>query len=298
MKASLRMPTALAAVAAVSALTFGAMPTATAASNKTCGKDKSKGLEAVALTKNGRLLCVDVDNPGKARSLGKVDGLTAGTTLIGIDYRAQNGKLYGVGSNGDIYTISAKDADATKVATMSTVPAGAAFGIDFNPTVDRLRVISDTGKNYRVDVTTGATTTDGDLTNPVPPPGMGTETALGVTAAAYTNNDKLAETATATTLFDIDTTKDRVALQSPANAGNLAATGTLGRNVDPDSGFDIYSTTRSGQARTNAAFAALSNGSRSTLYAVDLLDGSLKSLGKFASKRGEIIGLALPLNQK
>ena len=51
--------------------------------------------------------------------------------------------------------------------------------------------------------------------------------ALGLTGAAYTNND-LNQPSTATTLFDIDTTLDQVVIQSPPGNGILVATGKLG----------------------------------------------------------------------
>ena len=38
----------------------------------------------------------------------------------------------------------------------------ATFGVDFNPVPDRLRVVSNTGQNLRINVDTGATTTDTD----------------------------------------------------------------------------------------------------------------------------------------
>ena len=54
--------------------------------------------------------------------------------------------------------------------------------------------------------------------------------AAGVTAAAYTNND-LNQPDTGTTLFDLDTMQDQVAIQSPPGTGILVATGKLG--VEP-----------------------------------------------------------------
>ena len=295
---------ALLAAAALGAATLTAMPSAQAAS--TCGKGSAR-LEAVALTKSGKLLCVDVRNPGKARSLGKVGNVDSGTSLVGIDFRPENGKLYGLGSNGAIYTVNVGDAKATKVASgLKNVAGGGAvalsgtsFGVDFNPAVDRLRVISDSGQNLRINVVDGVTNVDTGLTNPPTPPATPPgPSAAGVTGAAYTNNDKVAKATTGTTLFDIDSALDRVSIQSPANGGTLAPTGSLGRSVDADNGFDIYSFVRRGVATRNVAFAVLSDGTRSTLYKVDLLDGSLNTLGKLAKSRGEIIGLALPLNQR
>jgi hypothetical protein len=68
-----------------------------------------------------------------------------------------------------------------------------------------------------------------------------TQPATGISGAAYYNNDL--DPATATTLFTVDPGRDQVAIQSPANAGLLAATGTLGVDAAGDVGFDIHYTT-------------------------------------------------------
>ncbi|MER5968122.1 DUF4394 domain-containing protein, partial [Streptomyces sp. NPDC002057] len=109
--------------------------------------------------------------------------------------------------------------------------------------------------------------------------------------AAYTNNDLA--TATATTLFDIDTTNDRVSLQSPANAGTLAPTGGLGVNAGPSAGFDIYYQASEG---SNRGFAALNTGGKQRLYKVNILNGRADLIGDFPTNR-QVIDLALPLNQ-
>ena len=101
---------------------------------------------------------------------------------------------------------------------------GNPFGVDFNPTVDSLRIVSDTGQNLRADVTTGTTLVDGSLNYPQTPPAPPI-IATGVTGVAYTNND--ADTNTATTLYDFDSNLDQVAIQAPANSGSLSPTGTL-----------------------------------------------------------------------
>ena len=81
---------------------------------------------------------------------------------------------------------------------------GGALGVDFNPTVDRLRVVSPTAAgNLRVNVDTGATTVDSTLTYPANPPTVpDAVTATGVSGAVYTNNDS--DPNTATTLYDLD----------------------------------------------------------------------------------------------
>ena len=69
------------------------------------------------------------------------------TGLVGIDFRVQDGKLYGVGDGGGIYTIDTKTAEAKRVSFLTETLNGKFFGVDFNPAADRLRIISDTGQN-------------------------------------------------------------------------------------------------------------------------------------------------------
>ncbi|MER5758921.1 DUF4394 domain-containing protein [Streptomyces sp. NPDC002082] len=251
-----------------------------------------QGLTAIGLTSDQRLVEFDVAKPSKTGALGKVSGLQGDTKLVGIDFRVQNEKLYGVGDRGGIYTLSTTNAKAVKVSQLTVTLSGTRFGVDFNPAANRLRVISDTGQNLRHNIddatATLGTTVDGTLTNPTTPP----STAMGVTGAAYTNNDLNA--ATATTLFDLDTMADRISLQSPANAGTLAPTGNLGVNAVPDAGFDIYFSTKTG---TNKGYAALSTGSSYSLYEINILTGKATNQGAFPSRQ-QVTDIALPLNQE
>ncbi|MGV9452797.1 DUF4394 domain-containing protein [Streptomyces sp. NPDC003635] len=254
----------------------------------------SDRLRAVGLTADQRLVSFRVDRPGTVLPLGRISGLRGDTKLVGIDYRVQNNKLYGVGDRGGIYTVREIGARATKVSQLGVALRGTSFGVDFNPAANRLRVISDTGQNLRHNIddpagapAAGGTAVDGTLTNPPVPPATTGTTATGVTGAAYTNNDLSA--ATATTLFDLDTAQDRISVQSPANAGTLAPTGGLGTDVPPDSGFDIHSSASRG---TNTGWAV--TGSR--LLRVDVLTGAATSTGSFPRGR-QVVDLAIPLRQ-
>ncbi|WP_405716119.1 DUF4394 domain-containing protein [Streptomyces xanthophaeus] len=250
-----------------------------------------KGLAAIGLTADQRLVEFDVDQPSKSVPARRVSGLTGDAKLVGIDFRVQNERLYGVGDRGGVYTLDTGNARATKVSQLTVALSGTFFGVDFNPAANRLRVISDTGQNLRHNIDDAAaapgTTVDGPLTNPGTPPA----TASGVTGAAYTNNDLNA--ATATTLFDLDTLADRISLQSPANAGTLAPTGSLGINAVPDAGFDIYSSPRTG---TNRGFATISTGGSYALYEIDVLNGRATGRGAFPG-RTQVTDIALPPNQ-
>ncbi|GFH35725.1 DUF4394 domain-containing protein [Streptomyces pacificus] len=251
--------------------------------------DGRRALEVIGLTDDLRLVQFRADRPNRVDPIGTVTGLQGDTDLVGIDYRVRNGLLYGVGNAGGVYIIGTGSAAATKVSQLSIVLQGRFFGVDFNPAADRLRIISDAGQNLRhnVDVAVGGTVADTPLTNP-PAPGA----ALGVTGAAYTNNDL--DTDTATSLFDIDTRNDRVVLQSPANSGTLAPTGNLGVDAGPGAGFDIYF---SAKDQSHRGFAALTVNAAQRFYEVSLITGRAERVGSFPSGR-QVFDIAIPLNQK
>jgi len=247
-------------------------------------------LEIVGLTRDQRLVCFNETAPSSATAIGTIRGLDGDSRIVGIDFRPADNTLYGLGDAGGVYTLSLEDASAALVSRLNVALDGTAFDIDFNPTVDRLRVISDAQQNLRVNVDTGATLEDTDLVYPgtVPTP------AVGVTAAAYTNNDSSPDTAT--TLFDLDTSLDQVVIQSPPNAGALAATGRLLVDAAGDAGFDIYSTVRDTRTIDVKAFATLGVSGRARFYRINLLSGRAQSRGTFPSTM-PVVDLAVPLNQ-
>ncbi|MFF4321261.1 DUF4394 domain-containing protein [Streptomyces sp. NPDC001568] len=247
------------------------------------------GPKVTGLTDDQQLVSFRAGDTDRVSTAGTVTGLAGDSTLVGIDYRVQNGLLYGVGNAGGVYTLDTTTAAATKVSQLSIALTGTAFGVDFNPAADRLRIISDTGQNLRhnVNVATGGTLADTPLTTP-----PATTPTLGVTGAAYTNNDL--DPATATSLFDIDTAADRVVLQSPANSGTLAPTGNLGVDAGPSAGFDIYFSPKDG---SNQGFAALSIDGSYRFYKVNPLTGAARDAGAFPDDR-QVFDVALPLNQK
>src|SRR5262245_2375918 len=77
---------------------------------------KSDQLTILALTADQRLLRFRECNPTKSDQIGSVQGLQApDTMLVGMDFRVQDGMLYGVGDRGGIYTIDTYTAAATLV---------------------------------------------------------------------------------------------------------------------------------------------------------------------------------------
>jgi hypothetical protein len=204
-----------------------------------------------------------------------VSGLEGDTRLVGIDFRVQDRTLYGVGEAGGLYSLTDAGA-ATKVGQLAQPLDGEVFGVDFNPAANALRIVSDTGQNLRQPFATTplpGSVADTALTNPAQPPATGTVPATGVVSAAYTNNDT--EDATGTSLFVLDGKVGRISLQSPANAGTLAPTGSLGVKADAGWGFDIYTD----EDGLNTGYATLQAGSGYELYSVDLLSGTATRIG-------------------
>lgn len=246
-------------------------------------------LRVIGLTSDRRLICFQENRPEEADDLGFISGLAGDTRLVGIDYRPATRVLYGLGNAGGIYTIDPATAQATFRSQLSVALVGASFGVDFNPVVDRLRIISDTGQNLRANVDTGVALVDGTLTYSSP-----ASPATGVTGAGYTNNDGDANTAT--TLYDVDSMLDQLAIQSPANAGTLSATGKLTVDTTSAVGFDIYSTVRNGTTVDVQGFAALRVGGLARFYKITLFTGKAGLRGTFRT-RDQVIGIAIPLNQ-
>lgn len=253
-------------------------------------RDRRDDLIVIGLTSDNRLVWFSEDSPKRAHTIGTITGLTGDTGLIGIDYRVQDGLLYGVGNAGGVYTLDTMTAAATLVSTLTVPLNGTAFGVDFNPAADRLRIVSNTGQNLRHNVNAGGTTlVDGTLTY-VPP-----ATALGIVGAAYTNNDL--DLSTATTLFDLDATLDQIAAQAPANNGTLSATGKLTVDTGEAAGLDIYSTLRGGITVRNQAFAVLTVNGALGFYSVNLLTGKAEFEDNFKST-DQVVDIAIPLNQR
>lgn len=171
-------------------------------------------------------------------------GLASGESVVGIDFRPANGALYAITNQSRLFSVNTASGAMTVVGTgLATPLSGTAFGFDFNPTVDRIRLVSNTGQNLRLHPDLGTiVATDGNL-NPGTP---------FVTAAAYTNN---VAGATTTVLFVLDSQTDTMFRQDPPNNGTLVSIGSLGVNLDADSGFDIGGTSGSafGLLKVNGA---------------------------------------------
>jgi hypothetical protein len=212
-----------------------------------------------------------------------ITGLQAGETIVDIDVRPKPtspgvNSLYGVGSSSRLYIINPLTGTSTQVGSAGAFTLnGTAFGVDFNPTVDRMRVVSNTEQSFRLNPDTGVLAGADTSLNP----------AGNIVSVAYDRN--FDQSGVPTTLFGIDSiagTLVRIGgldgVPSP-NLGEVTTIGSLGLGIalNDTIGFDILSS-----AAGSTAYAAINTGGFSRLYTVDLATGH----ATLASSNGGSIG--------
>ncbi len=219
-----------------------------------------------------------------------ITGLRTEEFILAIDVRPATRGLYGVSNQSMIYTINGSTGVATAVSQTPFTPAieGSTIGFDFNPMVDRMRLVTDKGQNLRIHPTTGQVVgVDLAINGPV----------VAVNSVAYSNNNA---GASGTSLYDVDVLEGKLYRQN-ANAGSLVLVGSTGLTIVGEGGFDI--------SRTGAALGVyLASGRPSfgssggiggtsddttqeayRLYSMNLRTGQATSLGKVRP----MIGLAI-----
>lgn len=239
----------------------------------------AQNLSVYGLTTTNQLVRFNSSRPNTILSTVAITGLQGQENLLGIDFRPATGQLFGLGGSNRIYTINPATGAATQVGAMGLFTLnGSDFGFDFNPLPDRIRVVSDTEQNLRLNPNDGTlSATDGPLAYAVGDPNGGQNP--NVVAAAYINSFA---GATATTLYDIDSNLDILVTQNPPNSGTLNTVGPLGVNTTSTVGFDAA-------PGNNTALAAfqLTGDTASKLYSINLTTGAASFIGP--------IGTAVPL---
>ena len=234
------------------------------------------------------LVSFDTTKPGAYTSVQPITGLAPNERIVGLDFRyfpIGNGArtLYAVGvvdggatDAARVYTIDPGTGAATQVGTTPvTLTGGDVYGVDFNHTVDRIRIANDGDENARLNPDTGgradAPTADTDLA----PAGQ------HIRAIAYDRVDN--DPATPTTLYGISRNQRGLvtigglnSTPSP-NLGGVNPIGALGVNAS-DTAMDI--------SPSGGAYAALDD----RLYTLNLGTGAASSIGALpTSLRGVAI---------
>lgn len=215
---------------------------------------------AFFLTTDNSIVGVDVDDMEYARSVRTLpQATTADTagaldpleTVLDIDYRNSEGALYALtktGTKGRIIRIDPTSGSFTRISTLvsdgtttnMSLPA-TSYTIDFNPVVDRLRIIGNDGSNWRTDVSTGDTLVDTPTT------------VKTLSGAAY--EETFTGLGRGTRLFTLDAATDSLYLQNPPNDGTQTSAKSLLGSTDVGSidGYDINPANNAGLAMLTVA---------------------------------------------
>lgn len=215
-------------------------------------------------------------------TIATITGLPVGHIVRGIDFRPANGLLYAITTtaeaptNARLYTINLSTGAATAVGTGFTLTGNTSsrFSVDFNPVVDRLRVVTGSGQNYRVNPINGTLVAqDTSLLD-------GADTPL-ISGVAYTNNFI---GATETTLYAYEYFTDTVGMIGSLNGTPNSPNGGL-YTVVGDSGVVTFSAAAGldiSGATGIAYFGADDNDSATAateFYTVNLSTGALTWVG-------------------
>ncbi len=238
-----------------------------------------------ALSTTNNLISFTAENPSIIRTLNTITGLKAGQTVVGMDFRPSNGLLYALGlktgtDTVSLYTLNTTTGAATLVKDTLLKLAGIAgnIGFDFNPTVDRIRVIASNGKNFRLNpVTVAVAAMDTNLSYKAGDVNASKTPFVG--SGAYTNSFM---GATSTQLFNIDDSLSILTLQNTPNGGFQNTVGPLGitlSRTDATSDIDIAYTTTTA---TNTAYLAANAGTNATdnFYTVNVATGAVSLVGR------------------
>ncbi|HYH62780.1 MAG TPA: DUF4394 domain-containing protein, partial [Solirubrobacterales bacterium] len=102
------------------------------------------------------------DGPSVLTDSVVITGLQQGERLAAVDFRPRTGQLYGIGVEGldtiRVYTINTDSGRAAQIPGSApiAVNASSSWGMGFNPTSDRIRVVNSADENMRINPNSGA----------------------------------------------------------------------------------------------------------------------------------------------
>lgn len=213
------------------------------------------------------------DAPGTTRE-SEITGLEDSEVVVGLDARPATRELYALTDAGRVYTVDPGSGEATAVGEpIEPALDGAAFGVDFNPAADLIRVVSDTGQNLRLEPESGIVRSEDGRLAFAQGDRNAAESAT-VVAAGYTGNvdqTGLPESQRATQLFVLDAGLDVVALQDPPNSGTLNTVADLEVDLDETASLDVD--------EAGSALLSFVEGSATRFGTLDLATGEFDEVG-------------------
>lgn len=231
------------------------------------------GQQTVYAIGNGgaSLIRFQSNNPSQVEVVGNFGG--ANTFLDAIDFRPETGELYGyLDSTDSFYTVNLNTAQLSLASVgASSAPTNTfQLGLDFNPTIDRARLITDSDQNIVFNPNSGTVAAfvsvfyaQGDIHFDADP---------NLIDNAYTQNFA---GATSTQQYAIDYELNTLVTLAN-NAGTLQTVGSLGVNTTIFTGLDIFTT----DGGTDIAYAILTGeDGLPGFYTIDLSSGSASLIG-------------------
>jgi hypothetical protein len=184
------------------------------------------------------------DSPGSIRTSVPISGTLESERILGIDVRPKTSGLYGLGSANLLYLIDQGTGRARPVGPLFDVPIrGSSYGFDFDPVADRVRVVSDSELNMRLNPDSGRVV-DYIPASPSVQPDKDLSYAAGDAGAAAgdpTVGSSAYTPGAQPQLFGIDTARDALVRQDPPDEGVLRTVGSLGADAIDPVGFDVGS---------------------------------------------------------
>lgn len=265
------------------------------------------------LTLDNAIAMAVESQPGLTTAVFPIIGLAADERIVAIDVRPSNNRLYGLahdpklgrvqlyhldlGSGAARARLVGPNGGFTAMDGTSPLPVFAAsFDMDFNPAVDRLRVVASSGLNFRINPNTGALI-DGNFGMSTPVGGVNPDAGLSAFVGgairpargggtAYTNNRI---NVGATTQYTIEPQTDSLYIQHPPNAGTLVegrliTLGGVVLDIGIHAAFDIppgVDVGSSGAPAAGTGYGAFTVAGSTGLYAVDLATGAATAIGQF-----------------
>lgn len=111
----------------------------------------------IAVTANGEIIEFVAGRPERILARRPLIGIQNGERIVGMNFRPSNGRLYAVGNSGQLYLVNLSPGIVEGVGRggFRTLASGD-LGVDFNPAVDRIRMVNGRGGNLRIHPDTGA----------------------------------------------------------------------------------------------------------------------------------------------
>lgn len=225
------------------------------------------------VTDTQTLVSFNSGNPMNILSGVALSGLQQNELVRGIDFRPATGQLFALGSMNNLYTVNISTGAATVVGAGNFSPGlnGSSFGFDFNPVIDRIRIVSDADQNLVGNPNDGTATATGVVPVFYAVGDANEGAAPNIVGSAYTNSFAGALT---TQLYGIDTGLDVLVTQANS-AGTLMTVGALGTDLGDTLSFDISGVTGVGYLSVMDATQSIS-----TFWTIDLSSGSVSMIGE------------------